>query len=480
MSARAPFVPQRPASRATESKPDAAQSKSPPAEYEPFRPTGLLEPSAPPPPEHRSAEAPAQGSHQENSNGSENTGTRGFAAKFKPLNLSGLRKLQKADSQPPGSGNGRPSLDSSLSSSRSPRPFPSAQHPRPSNPYLQTPGSLSMNAFKAPAAPAQTSGLSEEFSSNRAHIVSPADASYCGSGSDAHSKLPSGPASEHFRFSHALDASFSSHRSRTASQPSLSSIHEVAEEEEAEGQPHSISFAPPAAGIYGDHASGFGENFAFPDSIQDNDRFHQGLRRMSKRVERADDDGDEYAHGVGTKRYKATTDETDLAAPYKGRSTPAPYPATPFGHTGTLVHSDNPLATLPQSQGELSGALSNEREGRQALYRLLGQDLDIFVEAHADSYEEARKKWTECSMEKWTQGADELAGRFGNMLDFVKDHMTSKLALYASLHTSIAQHKEVLAEREQTLCKARESLVREGGAVVGTASALGDAGDEAQ
>ena len=73
---------------------------------------------------------------------------------------------------------------------------------------------------------------------------------------------------------------------------------------------------------------------------------------------------------------------------------------------------------------------------KQALYQLLGQDLDIWVEAHADGYEQARKKWSECSMEEWTKGADgtwtlfrvihslkiirpDLVVRFSKLLDFV-------------------------------------------------------------
>lgn len=35
------------------------------------------------------------------------------------------------------------------------------------------------------------------------------------------------------------------------------------------------------------------------------------------------------------------------------------------------------------------------------------------------------------------------------------------------MHTSITEHKKALSEREETLKGARESLVREGGAVVG-------------
>ncbi len=58
---------------------------------------------------------------------------------------------------------------------------------------------------------------------------------------------------------------------------------------------------------------------------------------------------------------------------------------------------------------------------------------------------------------------------------FVSSNLTSldyfigsaKLTLYASIQNTISQHKELLSTREKALDEARESLVREGGAVVG-------------
>ena len=44
---------------------------------------------------------------------------------------------------------------------------------------------------------------------------------------------------------------------------------------------------------------------------------------------------------------------------------------------------------------------------------------------------------------------------------------SAKLSLYASLHTTISEHRTVLAGREKTLNEAKDSLLREGGAVVG-------------
>ena len=41
-----------------------------------------------------------------------------------------------------------------------------------------------------------------------------------------------------------------------------------------------------------------------------------------------------------------------------------------------------------------------------ALAQLFGQDLDTFVGEHLDAYEDAKKRWTECSIDEWTAGAD--------------------------------------------------------------------------
>ncbi|KAI0644160.1 hypothetical protein C8Q79DRAFT_974524 [Trametes meyenii] len=54
----------------------------------------------------------------------------------------------------------------------------------------------------------------------------------------------------------------------------------------------------------------------------------------------------------------------------------------------------------------------------------------------------------------------------------------AKVTLYATLHTKIAEHKIVLADRQQVLNDAWESLVREGGAVVGSMPVFTVAGTE--
>jgi hypothetical protein len=84
------------------------------------------------------------------------------------------------------------------------------------------------------------------------------------------------------------------------------------------------------------------------------------------------------------------------------------------------------------------------------LFDLFGQDLDACVGARIEAYEQAKKKWANCSLEEWKAGADgmrrsfhlslfnwdigqvfylltwylfiaELASKFGGLLDFVSD-----------------------------------------------------------
>ncbi|KAI0759397.1 hypothetical protein BD413DRAFT_607566 [Trametes elegans] len=462
MSARAPFVPQRSASRASERPDDSAQAKSPPsAGHETFRPNGLLDPLAP------------AGDTQDNSSKTAGNTTdsagHGFASKFRPLNLSGFSK-RKPDTQGHAAGKARQALDSS--GHPGPQPFSAAQHarlaaPRPSSPFFQNSGSASAHTFRAPAPPAQSGVHSDEFSSNKAHIAPSGKDSDFDDHPDASGKTTC--SSEHFR-----------HRSRTVSQPSLASIHEVAEEEENASPLKMPVMGPPAVISYGEHNSEFNNAVGFSGAYQDEVLFQQGLRRPMKRSERAGEDDDEFDYGTGAKRYKAATHQDEFPGPYNGRAPPTRYPTAEFERAMTPAHGVPLLAPPAQFRPEPKAAAMDQNDPRQALFQLLGQDLEIIVEGHADSYQQSRKRWAECSAEEWTQGADGLATRFSQLLDFVKDHMTAKLALYATMETTISDHKAVLAEREKTLKEARESLVREGGAVVGGAASLGPAQAEEQ
>ncbi|KAI0323380.1 hypothetical protein GY45DRAFT_1376360 [Cubamyces sp. BRFM 1775] len=503
MSARAPFVPQRSASRGSDEPPETTKARSPQPDYEPFHPNGLLHPSGGTAGDTSMSDA-APKTTQNGPSGSANV--HGFGAQFKPLNVTTLSK-RTSDAQPPtalphGSGKPRQSLDGS---GRSPKPFSAGQQARlgatnrPVSPFFpSSSSSVSIYQFRAPTAPPQIT-RNDDFSSNKAHI-----APFRGSGATETGDLPGKPLpvgpppDQSYRLAHTLDMSLGSLRSRTASQPSLASIHEVAEEEEAtspQRSPTKPMGPSPAIAVHGDidYAHGYDQQHPFSENIEDEVYLQQGLRRSIKRADRGDEDEDEFEYGTGAKRYKLAEYQDNYAPLYTGQVSPAHRPSTAYERVVTPAHAGGPLfapsAPYPPEPAKGPGGMDKHR---RALYMLLGQDFDVVMEAHADAYQQARKKWSECSAEEWTKGADgtslplltqlvvatvvsalpELAGRFGKMLDFVNDHMTTKLALYASMQTNIDEHKQVLSERERTLKEARESLVREGGAVVGSMPAF--------
>ncbi|KAH9889570.1 hypothetical protein C8Q73DRAFT_793767 [Cubamyces lactineus] len=488
MSARAPFVPQRSASRASDKPSDTTKPRSPQPEYEPFHSNGLLEPSG-----GITGDTTKSGevARTANNGGIGSATTHGFGVQFKPLNVTTLTK-RKNDAQPPtalphGSGKSRQSLDGSA---RSPKPFSAGQQARlgapnrPVSPFFPASSAVSMQRFRAPTAPPQIT-RNDDFSSNQAHIVS-FQGSIANEPGDLAGK-PLGPAPDQsYRLAHALDTSFGSLRSRTASQPSLASIHEVAEEDEATSPQKLLAMESSSANAVNglrDYTRGYEQQHPFSDTIEDEAHMQQGLRRSTKRTGRGEEDEDEFEYGTGAKRYKPAEYQDNFAPLYNGQLSPTHRPGTAYERTVTPAHVGGPGPLFaPSAQfppGFVKGPDDMDKH-RRALYMLLGQDFDVVMEAHADTYQQARKKWSECSVEEWTQGADELAGRFGKMLDFVKGHMTTKLALYASMQTNIDEHKQVLSEREKTLKEARESLVREGGAVVGSMPVLAAPAEKAE
>ncbi|KAI0752973.1 hypothetical protein C8Q80DRAFT_1303775 [Daedaleopsis nitida] len=456
MSARAPFIPRSPS--VLDSNP--AEKPASPAAHEPFRPNGLLSNDTHTPhPEQRNA-TPSD---------LDKPTSQDSVAMFKPLNVSGVGK---AKSNPHNSLSARPAKSRpSIDSNRASKPYASAQHrhlavPRPSSPFFPNTGMVTMNAFRVPPPPSHGAQLpdADDLSSNKAHIGTAYDDSGFGEHSDLHPKhIGSAPASDSFRF---LDTSFaSSHRSRTASHPSLASIHEVDEEEDGSGPRKVHQMGPSLADAHGSFSGDYSDSFS--DSGHTDGRFSQGLRRTAKRVERAVDEEDEYEYGTDAKRYKMASHQDEYTTVTSRRATPARYSG------GDLNHSTAPVQALPVHPVQENSKVAGEPDSKQALYQLLGHDLDICVEAHADAYEQARKKWSECSVEEWTKGGDDLGERFGKMLDLVKDHMTMKLSLYASLHNTISEHRTALSEREKVLDEAKDSLLREGGAVVGGIPKMG-------
>ncbi|KAF9496683.1 hypothetical protein BDN71DRAFT_1430080 [Pleurotus eryngii] len=91
------------------------------------------------------------------------------------------------------------------------------------------------------------------------------------------------------------------------------------------------------------------------------------------------------------------------------------------------------------------------------LDKLLGLDVDQYIESHLEKYEEAREKWKTCTMDEWTAGADGL-GRF---------LISMKMKLFATMNKKIDEHNTVLDERSKSLVLAKDQLVKDSGTVLG-------------
>ena len=289
MSARAPFVP-RPASRLDLPAADKPQPpSSAPQSYEPFRANGLLsapEPQVPAPQQHplSPSEAPPRPS-----------------SAFRPLNLSGLAKV-KSSSRAQNVLSF--SADSSGFQSRSPKSISSQpKHPavaRPSSPFFPNASLVSMNAFLSPNLHSRPreSPQNEDFSSNQAHIVAQdTTLPFDDRQSTQNQLLPAQDAGS-LRF---FDPPLAAPRSRTASHPSLASIHEVDEDVNASSR-HAQSMGPPPPPDLGS----FGESGLGLHHI---DRRSPFLRRPTKRTEPALENGEELEYGTSAKRYKSVIDE---------------------------------------------------------------------------------------------------------------------------------------------------------------------------
>ena len=74
-----------------------------------------------------------------------------------------------------------------------------------------------------------------------------------------------------------------------------------------------------------------------------------------------------------------------------------PPPPPPF--TYPLLRTPSPPPYMHQGVGQAT-------PGVHALHLLLGRNLNAYVDSHANSYENSKKKWTECTMDEWIAGAD--------------------------------------------------------------------------
>ncbi|KAJ7590269.1 hypothetical protein C8J56DRAFT_937223 [Mycena floridula] len=95
--------------------------------------------------------------------------------------------------------------------------------------------------------------------------------------------------------------------------------------------------------------------------------------------------------------------------------------------------------------------------------RLLGQDIDAFLEGRADKYDEMCAKWKDCTMEEWNAGSQELTAKFLKITEFAMKHMSEKLTLFKSFDAQVDLHNTTLKERQKMLEGVTQKLVSDSG-----------------
>ncbi|KAH0585616.1 hypothetical protein H2248_008844 [Termitomyces sp. 'cryptogamus'] len=164
------------------------------------------------------------------------------------------------------------------------------------------------------------------------------------------------------------------------------------------------------------------------------------------------------------KRYKKEDD-----GHYQRAKSVASHPSSP----GTVsVHSLNQIHTPDHSHRHMSpmdGHVNYFTNNSSGLTRLLGCEVDAYVDHHVEQYEQIVERWKGCTMEEWIAGAEEQAARYTKILDFVKNHMSSKMRLFASFDVKIDGHQNILADREKALEGVKTRLVQQSAHALGHA-----------
>ncbi|KAI0293503.1 hypothetical protein B0F90DRAFT_1397886 [Multifurca ochricompacta] len=88
---------------------------------------------------------------------------------------------------------------------------------------------------------------------------------------------------------------------------------------------------------------------------------------------------------------------------------------------------------------------------------------------YAEMYEQGSEHWSKATTEEWMTGADDIILKFGEMIDMIKEHMStrSKVDLYKSLHTRLVDERSALDQRGKELLDVSQTLVRESGNIGG-------------
>ncbi|KAJ4488496.1 hypothetical protein J3R30DRAFT_945840 [Lentinula aciculospora] len=160
---------------------------------------------------------------------------------------------------------------------------------------------------------------------------------------------------------------------------------------------------------------------------------------------------------------------------YQQHSSPSEHHTTGFDQHQRQYFQRMTLDPAGEGSGGESGihppSLSNGssvsvERGGDALDKLLGCHADAYIEDHMDKYEQLATKWKECSMEEWVKGSDEIMAKYVKIMDFVKNHMTTKLKLFTSFDQQLEAHNAVLDERAKVLDGVKSKLVAQSGSIL--------------
>ncbi|KAL0945484.1 hypothetical protein HGRIS_000970 [Hohenbuehelia grisea] len=102
-----------------------------------------------------------------------------------------------------------------------------------------------------------------------------------------------------------------------------------------------------------------------------------------------------------------------------------------------------------------------------ALSKIFGNNVEHYLEDYDARYEADMARWANCSMDEWIAGADEITDKLAKIIDSIKDHMTAKVKLFASMSKNVDAHKALLEDRKMNLAAAKEQLIRRNGPIFG-------------
>ncbi|KAI0280694.1 hypothetical protein BGY98DRAFT_962398 [Russula aff. rugulosa BPL654] len=89
------------------------------------------------------------------------------------------------------------------------------------------------------------------------------------------------------------------------------------------------------------------------------------------------------------------------------------------------------------------------------------------LERYAELYEKGTERWSRSTMDEWLAGANDIMTKFTEIMEMIKEHMSSKVNLYKSLHTKLANEHSSLERRANELRDASQALVRDSGNIGG-------------